>query len=134
MTVIGLRSCNPSLSAEVGKYLLKVAAYMLHNNVRAIPFPAMSRAAWEEDRSDPRSIYGRISDEFIILEEKTRGKGRYKSLQVAFVYEEFMEYVMALSLVADWEQRGYADVERETEFSALVATGEPGQALAERRF
>jgi len=95
------------LAEEVGGYLLNVAAYMFHDNVRAVPLNQMSRATQRTERyDDPRSVYGRIRDEFIILEEKERGKGRRKKCQVAFVYEEFMEYVMARSLMRDWDQAG----------------------------
>jgi HEAT repeat protein len=95
------------LAEEVGGYLLNAAAYMLHDNVRAIPLAEMSRATQRTERyDDPRSIYGRIRDEFIILEEKERGRGRCKRRQIAFVYEEFMEYVMARSLMRDWDRAG----------------------------
>jgi hypothetical protein len=92
------------LAREVGKYLLNIASHMLHDNVRAIPLTDISVATQRNEKfDDPRSIYGRVRDEFIILEEKEIGKGLQK-LQVAFVYEEFMEYVMARSLINDWEQ------------------------------
>ena len=95
------------LAGEVGDYLLKVAAYMLHNNVRTVPLAEMMQATQLEERyNDPRSIYGRIRDEFIILEEKERSKDKHRIMQVAFVYEEFMEYVMARSLIRDWDQEG----------------------------
>lgn len=95
------------LAEEVGGYLLNVAAYMLHNSVRVVLLTEMSRATQRMERyDDPRSVYGRIRDEFIILEEKERGKGQRKESRVAFVYEEFMEYVMARSLMRDWDQAG----------------------------
>lgn len=95
------------LAQEVGGYLLNVAGYMLHNNVRAVPLAEMSQAAQRtEQYNDPRSVYGRIRDEFIILEERERGKGQRDMSQVAFVYEEFMEYVMARSLLRDWDREG----------------------------
>jgi hypothetical protein len=93
------------LTAKVGDYLLTVAAHMLHHNVRAIPLAEMPQATGREEQyEDPRSVYGRIRDEFIILEEKERGKGHRRVFQVAFVYEEFMEYVMARSLLRDWDR------------------------------
>ncbi len=91
------------LQEELGDYLMTVAAYMLRNNVRAIPAGDMPKATGlSERRGDPHSVYGRIRDEFIILEERERGQGRRKAVQVAFVYEEFMEYMMARSLVHSW--------------------------------
>jgi hypothetical protein len=48
------------LAEEVGGYLLNVAAYMLHNRVRAVPLAEMSRATQRVERyDDPRSVYGR---------------------------------------------------------------------------
>lgn len=92
------------LQKELGDYLLSVAAYMLRSNVRAIPEGDMPKATGlTERRGDPRTVYGRIRDEFIILEERERGQGRRKAVQVAFVYEEFMEYTMARSLIRDWD-------------------------------
>jgi HEAT repeat protein len=93
-----------ALQEELGDYLLSIASYMLRNNVRAIPEVEMPKATClSERRGDPSTVYGRIRDEFIILEERERGQGRRKMVQVAFVYEEFMEYTMALSLLRDWE-------------------------------
>jgi HEAT repeat protein len=98
------------LAAEAGDYLLAVAGYMLRNNVHAIPLAKMSRATRRKERyDDPRSVYGRIRDEYIVLEEKGRGGGQRKILQVAFVYEEFMEYVMARSLIRDWDRKNLGE-------------------------
>jgi HEAT repeat protein len=109
------------LAEEVSAYLLNVAAYMLHNNVRAVPLSAMTQATKRTERyDDPRSVYGRIRDEFIILEEKERVKGRCEELQVAFVYEEFMEYVMARSLMRDWDRAGLDEAAILTEIEALT--------------
>ena len=60
----------------------------------------MSEASWREEQyDDPRSVYERIRNEFIILEEKERSK----VLQGAFVYKEFMECVMARPLMRHWD-------------------------------
>lgn len=93
------------LVEEVGNYLLDVAAYMLHNNVRAITLSEMSQATQHSEQyNNPRSIYGRIRDEFIILEEKQYKEDLDKEDYIVFVYEEFMEYVMARSLLRDWNR------------------------------
>jgi HEAT repeat protein len=103
----GAERLHAGLTVEVGNYLLDVAAYMLHNATRAIPLQEMSLAtSREEQYDDPRSIYGRIRDEYIILEEKVRSTGQRRVRQVVFVYEEFMEYTMARSLICDWNQAG----------------------------
>ena len=101
----GKERLRDGLAAEVGDYLLDLAAHMLHHNVRALPLTEVVLATKREEQyDDPRSVYGRIRDEFIILEEKERGRGKRKVSQVAFVYEEFMEYTMARSLIRDWDQ------------------------------
>lgn len=100
---------HDGLAEDVGEYLLRVASHMLHENVRAIPLVDLLKATQREEKyDDPRSVYGRIRDEFIILEEKELGRSQQKLL-VAFVYEEFMEYVMARSLVAEWNQNDLND-------------------------
>ena len=59
------------VAEEVGNYLLNIAGYMLHQNIRAVPLEQFTQATKrKEEYADPRSIYGRIRDEFIILEEK----------------------------------------------------------------
>src|SRR5262249_18422640 len=84
-----------------------IAAYMLAENVRTIALTQLSAVTKREHRDgDPRSYYGRIRDEFIILEELRLGSGRRKTRHVSFVYEEFMEYVMALTVVRDSDARG----------------------------
>lgn len=96
-----------AVTAEIGDYLLNLAFYMLHHSVRAIAVVELARATGlTEESGDLRSAYGRIRDEFIILEEIERGEGRCRALQVAFVYEEFMEYVMARSLIRAWDYAG----------------------------
>jgi hypothetical protein len=93
------------LAAELGDYLLNIAFYMLHNNVRAVPLRQFSQATKRKERYDDlHSFYGRIRDEFIILEEKVHERGHHRILRVAFVYEEFMEYVMARSLMREWDK------------------------------
>lgn len=113
---------NAELAGTVGDYLLNVAAYMLHHNVRAIPLSEIGKASGKiEQPGDRRSIYGRIRDEFIILEEVERGEGQYQACQVAFVYEEFMEYAMARSLIRHWDRDGLDDNAALAEIETLTA-------------
>lgn len=101
----GTERLQDGLADEVGDYLLNVAAHMLHNNTRAIPLAEIAPATQHHERyDDPRSLYGRVRDEFIILEERQQSKRRREEIQVAFVYEEFMEYVMARALIRDWDR------------------------------
>ncbi len=102
----GAWTVQPALAENVADYLLKLAAYMLQQAIRAIPVHKLPIATGRtEVWSDLRSMYGRIRDEYIILEDKGRGTSRYAVEQVGFVYEEFMEYVMARSLMRDWSMR-----------------------------
>jgi HEAT repeat protein len=95
------------LIEEVSSYLLHLASYMLYHNVRTIPLLELKMASGiEEDFASIRSIFGRIRDEYIILEEKQFGSRLKKTVHVAFVYEEFMEYVMALALIHEWDGKG----------------------------
>ncbi|GEM_PF-2335713 len=100
----GKKRFRKVLEEEVSDYLLNVAAYMLHNNIRAIPRTDMIRAAHCEESSDDLSIYHRICGESIILEEKEHREEQRKEDHVVFVYEEFMEYLMARSLIRDWDR------------------------------
>jgi HEAT repeat protein len=94
------------LASEVGDYLLDIAGFMLKGNIRAVPLEKFIDATHlTEKYNDPRSIYGRIRDEYIILEEIERGVITRRLTLVAFVYEEFMEYTMARSLLREWERK-----------------------------
>lgn len=93
----------------VGSYLERIASYMFANHIRSVPQQDISKATKiEEDCSDPRSLYGRVRDEYIILEEVELGRGPERKLYVAFVYEEFMEYVIARSLLSSWFSAGFS--------------------------
>jgi HEAT repeat protein len=118
----GVRIVPESLVSDLEDYLLAIAAYMLHHNVRAVSLADISRATGREERQgDPHTFYGRIRDEYIILEDKERGKAEHKTPQVAFVYEEFMEYVMARSLTRDWDRSGLDKAAILTEIEKLTA-------------
>jgi hypothetical protein len=95
------------LVARVGDYLMDLAAYMLARKIRAVPLSDLGQAVGRvEEAGDPRSIYGRVRDEYIVHEAMARGRRGREALQVAFVHEEFAEYVMARALVRDWEKNG----------------------------
>jgi hypothetical protein len=95
---------HDSLVAEIEDCLLSLARYMLNHNTRSVPFDRIPDATGRRDQSlgDPTSTFGRIRDEFIILEETLQTAGRRKDLHIVFVYEEFMEYVMARALLDEW--------------------------------
>ncbi len=106
----GEERTQAGLIDDVASYLLNIADYMLRHNERALLLTKLSEATrTTEATTDPRSLYGRIRDEFIILEEQERGKGKRRVLQIAFVYEEFMEYVMARALIQAWDEQSLDD-------------------------
>ena len=117
----GEERLQDGLINEVATYLLNVASFMLHHNERSVLLTQLHQAtSITEETSNPRSIYGRIRDEFIILEEQERGKGKRKTLQIAFVYEEFMEYVMARALLQAWDEKGLDDAAILAELDKLM--------------
>lgn len=96
---------NREIVEQIGQYLLNLASYMLLQNTRAIPLKYLTKATGiEDDFRQIDSIFGRIRDEYIILEEKLVGSRYKKTINIAFVYEEFMEYAMARSLVSVWSE------------------------------
>ena len=118
----GASGTTDDVEEAVGECLLSLAGYMLHRNVRAVAKGQLSQVSECERYLDSQlSMYGRIRDEFIILEETTRGRGAYRMVQVAFVYEEFMEYVMARSLMRHWWQEDLDEDAILAEIEALTA-------------
>jgi len=92
----------PDISQYVGDCLLDIAQHMLENNTRVIPAILAQTLAKSNDLvSSLAAPYGRILDEHIILEELTANAPGGERL-VTFVFEEFMEYAMARSLVKAW--------------------------------
>ncbi|MEM1254981.1 MAG: serine protease [Cyanobacteria bacterium P01_H01_bin.21] len=102
MIVQGEVGIVAELADFVGNCLTQIAGKMLDTNNRTLPV----RTAQElTDSSLKRSVlqspYGRILDEYIILEELSELYDP-NEVNVAFVFEEFMEYSMARSLFERW--------------------------------
>ncbi|MGK7955602.1 MAG: trypsin-like peptidase domain-containing protein [Crocosphaera sp.] len=102
MVVQGEVGIVAELANFVGNCLTRIARQMLDANNRILPV----RIAQElTDSSFKRSVlqspYGRILDEYIILEELSELDDQ-NDIKVAFVFEEFMEYAMARSLLEKW--------------------------------
>lgn len=105
--VSGEYQVREELSSQVGDSLLNVAGHMLHNRIRTVPRNKVQVLMGETGANrNSLSIYQRVRDESIILEEKSFFGGQPESRNVAFVYEEFMEYAMARSLMKYWESNG----------------------------
>ncbi|MGO7904929.1 restriction endonuclease [Rhizobium leguminosarum] len=118
----------PELKRSVAKCILDIATHMLANNVRAIPVLTAQQLSLSDTLpSQLPASYGRILDEHIVLEELDPW-GTNETTLVAFVFEEFMEYAMARSMLAQWRAMDlneiYAGVvtitERYNDFSQVL--------------
>lgn len=87
-------------SDEVLSYLRLVGRMMLNSHTRLLPVPKVTqeikREFNEESVHSMGSLYVQILDEDILLEQKPTGL--QMDLMVSFVYDEFMEYIIARSL------------------------------------
>ncbi len=91
----------PEIVDRVAYCIIGIAREMLHRCSRSLP----ASVAREQDTSRQQTSvvylpYGRIIDEYIILEEVS--EEATGETQVAFVFEEFMEYAMARALFREW--------------------------------
>ncbi len=79
-------------SRDVEIFLFGVSKYMRENSTRSIPLSELKRITSLSDLDSDRSIYIRLLDEDIVIEE-----GSSPKLQpwITFVYDEFMEYAIA---------------------------------------
>jgi hypothetical protein len=87
---------------EVFSYLKVIARMMLRMNTRLLSATLVNqtlRKEFFESGSSLRSMYVQILDEDILLEQKPTGI--QMEMVVSFVYDEFMEYVIAKALWAD---------------------------------
>jgi len=83
---------------RIERYLLAIAQRMLETGQRAIPVTELGTVTGERNVYARDSVYLRILDEDIVLEEELSRQGDER--RVVFVYEEFMEYTMARGLMA----------------------------------
>jgi hypothetical protein len=90
------------------EYLYRLVRFMFTQGVTSVTSSDIGRITGDADLTTAQSLYVRLLDEDIILEE--RPAGPMDARRVSFVYEEFMEYLVAGSLVA--EARGGEDADR----------------------
>jgi hypothetical protein len=81
----------------IQRYLYSIALEMFNVSSGVLSLDDLETATGESDTSTPTSIYVRLLDEDIILEEHP-GEA-IDERKVSFVYEEFMEFLLARSLV-----------------------------------
>ena len=77
------------------QYLLRLAASMLERGEAIVPKDKLHSITGDSDNTDYNSTYVKLLDEHILIEETTKAS----LTGVQFVYEEFMEYVIALHFV-----------------------------------
>jgi hypothetical protein len=98
-------------SDEIFQYVKMLALFMLHRRSRLISTEAVAQSAraqfGERSIRTPDSRYVQILDEDILIEE--RPLGDLNETVVSFVYDEFMEYIIARALWSD-HVKGRADV------------------------
>lgn len=105
---------------EIFEYLRMIASMMLDGNARSLAVRKVAQQARAEfGETSIRTLesrYVQILDEDILLEEKPAGSAT--NLTVSFVYEEFMEFIIAKAL---W-----------SEFSGSTISATSATKLAER--
>lgn len=85
--------------AAIENFLLSLARKMRFNRDRNLSFEDITKITDLMDFEASSSIYTRILDESIILEQIPEESGIRRRPRVTFVYDEFMEYVIARDLV-----------------------------------
>ena len=82
----------------IHRFVQEVALRMFHTSSGVLSLEDIENVTGERDTSTHNSIYVRLLDEDIILEEHPGGGLDEK--RVSFVYEEFMEFLLARSLLS----------------------------------
>jgi hypothetical protein len=85
---------NPDL---VFRYLFSLVAFLFKNFTTAISTSELEDATGDPDTSTRNSLYLHLLDEDIIIEEEPAEEVHKR--RVSFVYEEFMEYLLASSVL-----------------------------------
>ncbi|MFC1792952.1 hypothetical protein ACFL3Q_05135 [Planctomycetota bacterium] len=83
---------------KVNRFILSMADYMFSERRTSILTPQIEEATGESDIDSERSIYVKLLDEDIIIEEEPTEQVDCRL--VRFVYEEFMEYILAKSFLS----------------------------------
>jgi hypothetical protein len=96
---------NPDV---ISAYLLSVAEYMYSNSVTTILTNDVREATGDGDTSSEGSVYLRMLDEDIIIDEEPTDNPYCRKIN--FVYEEFMEYVIARYFFLRWKSGKLSNV------------------------
>jgi restriction endonuclease len=121
---------NLADSREIEEYLFMIAGLMLANGSRLVPSEQVAHGAkelfGEVSITSMTSRYMQIRDEDILIEDRPTGTNY--ALKTGFVYDEFMEYVIAKSTVVNMNGDEGATTE-----PYLRAASEAIDALLSRR-
>lgn len=93
-------------SKELEDFLFSLAIEMRRNKSSEVPFDELSRVTNHTDLDSPDSPYVAILGEDILLEEKPSDNTR--KIQIRFTFEEFMEYMIARSMIIEKLPLSYA--------------------------
>ena len=106
------RAVHPRATKGVGpgaRYLLDIAREFLKAQQASIDKERLAEVTGERDQEERDSTYLRLLDEDVILEEESRPNSY---TIVKFVYEEFMEYVIARHVLEETRRLPAAEVEK----------------------
>ncbi|HEX6182616.1 MAG TPA: response regulator [Pyrinomonadaceae bacterium] len=96
-------------SREVEDYLFTLAGQMRRAKSRAVSREDVPRVTSHADMESPASVYVAILAEDIIIEEEPDKENR--SINVVFTYDEFMEYMIARSMLGSCDPSDAAAVQ-----------------------
>lgn len=91
------------------RYLLNLVAFMFTKVTTVLKTSDIENATGDPNTSTEDSLYLRLLDEDIIIEEQPGDD--INSRRISFVYEEFMEYLLARSIVKEPKRLGIESVE-----------------------
>lgn len=91
------------------RYLLNLVAFLFTNSTTAISTAELEEVTGEADTSTENSLYLHLLDEDIIIEEQPTDELEVR--RVGFVYEEFMEYLLASSILKFKGRFGVSNVQ-----------------------
>jgi hypothetical protein len=93
---------GPHAGARTEGFMFQLVGHMVERSALQVSVGDVARITGEQDLDTPDSLYRRLLDQDIILEELPPEQAMdrsYAARKVAFVYDEFYDYIAALSHV-----------------------------------
>lgn len=103
---------------DIQRILARMAKEMLAASEVSLPEATMSTLTGDEDYLSSNSLYVRLLDEDVVIEEIPDETSPLLFRRVRFVYEAFLEYMIARVLEGEW--KGRTDEEIVAEIAALL--------------